>query len=904
MSDRTTDAASADVDTPQAVRLADYRPTDFATTHTHLTFDVREGATEVVARQQLERRVGSSADAPLVLQGDELELLEVALDGRVLSGNEYHVDAEQLRIFDLPAQCELTVRTRIYPERNTALEGLYKSGGMYCTQCEAEGFRRITFSQDRPDVLSIYTTTLIADSQTYPVMLANGNHVESVEHDDGRRAVTWHDPHPKPSYLFALVLGDLSCITDEFVTMSGRKVRLEIYSEPHNIDQCDYAMAALKRAMRWDEEVYGREYDLDIFMIVAVDDFNAGAMENKGLNLFNTSCVLATPDTATDNTHLRIEAIVAHEYFHNWSGNRVTCRDWFQLSLKEGFTVFRDAQFSADMNSATAKRIEDVNFLRAVQFAEDASPLAHAIRPDSYIEISNFYTPTVYEKGAEVVRMLHTCLGAEAFRRGSDLYFERHDGEAATTEDFVRAMESVSGKDLGIFRRWYEQAGTPELKVRATFDGNEYALTVTQSTPPTRGQASKLPTHVPVLLGLLDAQGAPLDIASLQPQSDGEFELRDGDVLLQLTSAQQTLRLQGLSAAPLVSFLRGFSAPVRVEFERERGQLLTLARHDTDGFARWDVLQSLLVEAVHALSADAPETGSALDADLVELYRGNLQEALDALSSSAPDPERLIMLAELLAVPGEAYLFEQVDVIDVHGLCRGRDRLQAGLAQALLPHWQDLYAAARVAQGYVAEPLQIAQRRLCNLALGYLCAADDPDAGRLLSHLADADNFTDRRAALVEIADAQWLDAAQRESALQSFFETWRHETLVANQWLQVMASNNHTDAAAARRLETHESYDQLNPNKLRALVGGFTQQNARNFHARDGAGYRFLADKILELNESNPQMASRVAVPLTRWRRFLPDVGARMRAEVERIAGAPDLSKDVFEVVSKSLDG
>lgn len=884
------------------IRLEDYQPTDFATLTTQLAVDIHDGETFVDCRQQLVRRDAATAEpVGLVLAGQALTLLEVAVDGRVLAGNEYQVDAESLTIFTIPNQCELRVRTRIVPEENTALEGLYKSGSMYCTQCEAEGFRKITYYQDRPDVLSVFTTEVTADAEQYPVLLANGN-CTADETKAGRRTVTWHDPHPKPSYLFALVAGDLSLLEDEFVTASGRKVTLHIYSEPHNIDQCGYAMHALQRSMRWDEEVYGREYDLDIFMIVAVDDFNMGAMENKGLNIFNTSCVLATPDTATDLAYQRVEAVVAHEYFHNWSGNRVTCRDWFQLSLKEGFTVFRDSQFSSDMHSPAAKRIADVSQLRAVQFAEDSSPLAHAVRPRSYLEISNFYTPTIYEKGAEVVRMLHTCLGADTFRAGSDLYFDRHDGSAATTEDFVQAMEAASSQDFSRFRQWYEQAGTPELTVASTWQDSTFALTVAQQTPATPGQPDKGPTHIPIVMALLAADGSPLALDGLQIDCDNSarLELRHGELVLHLLQAQSQLSIKGLTAEPQVSFLRGFSAPVRVRWDRSPSSLRFLAEYDTDGFARWDVLQSLLVAEVVRLgdNLNVNNAAVALDSDLLALVDSLIGQALAAQRGA----ESLGIMAEMLTLPGELYLFEQVDKIDVEALCGGRQYLQQQLGERLNASWIALYEANRSTQAYEPTSLAMAARRLQNLALSYLCASGRDETDRLLAHYEQADNLTDRRAALVEIANAPWLDARKRSSLLEAFYERWQDQALVVNQWLGIMASNHLATAADLAALEAHPSYDQRNPNKVRSLLGGFSQANQRNFHAADGSGYAYLAGKIVELNASNPQIAARCAQPLTRWRRYTDARGARMRAALETIALAPDLSKDVYEIVSKGL--
>ena len=565
---------------PQAIALADYQAPDYRTVKTDLVFDIRDGVTEVTSTLDIQRQ--DPQGSVLQLDGQELELVSVELDGRLLSSNEFQIHSEQLLLQDLQDQHQLRIVTRIHPEQNTALEGLYRSSKMYCTQCEAQGFRKITYYQDRPDVLSKFTTTIIADEARYPNLLSNGNLIAEEQLADGRKKVTWEDPFAKPCYLFALVAGDLAVLEDQFITMSGRNVALKIFSEPHNIEQCHYAMDALKRSMRWDEERFGREYDLDIFMIVAVEDFNMGAMENKGLNIFNTSCVLASKDTATDDAYQRVEAVVAHEYFHNWSGNRVTCRDWFQLSLKEGFTVFRDAEFSADMNSRAVKRIEDVGFLRSIQFAEDASPLAHPIRPSSYIEISNFYTTTVYEKGAEVVGMYRTLLGDEKFRRGTDLYFDRHDGQAATTDDFMRAMSDAGGIDLNQFRRWYEQAGTPNLRVEERYENATLTLSIEQSCPPTPGQDQKLPFHMPVLIGLLGGDGQDLAITANQLVTEAEVELRDnnGSVMVNLREPTTQLAFTGLTEKPVVSFLRQFSAPVKVQYDRPAAELDFLARHD------------------------------------------------------------------------------------------------------------------------------------------------------------------------------------------------------------------------------------------------------------------------------------------------------------------------------------
>ena len=893
---------------PKAIRLAEYQPPNHVITDTHLEFDLRDGVTQVTSRLSVLR---AGTESTLRLDGQELELVSVAVDGRTLTSNEYQADDDSLTVFDLPAACELSIVTRIHPEQNVALEGLYKSGGRsggtYCTQCEAEGFRKITYYLDRPDVLARFTTTIVADAR-FPVLLSNGNLTDERMLADGRRSVTWNDPFPKPSYLFALVAGDLAVLRDEFTTASGRRVELRIYSEPHNISQCDYAMGALKRAMRWDEEVYGREYDLDIFMIVAVEDFNMGAMENKGLNIFNTSCVLASPDTATDVAYQHVEAVVAHEYFHNWSGNRVTCRDWFQLSLKEGFTVFRDAEFSSDMNSRAVKRIDDVSQLRTSQFAEDAGPLAHPVRPDSYIEISNFYTTTIYEKGAEVVGMIHTLLGPERFRRGTDLYFTRHDGAAVTTEDFVRAMEDANGFDLTQFRRWYSQAGTPVVKVSSSYADGELVISIVQRCPPTPGQPEKLPFHIPLAVGLLDRGGRELlgeagrsngSTAVVESSARIENPRNDGTLIVNATEPTTHIRVRGLQGRPVLSVLRGFSAPVKVEYERANEELTYLARYDTDGFSRWDAMQSL-----HAGEIERIRSGGAHPArDLSSLYG----EVLSDATSGDADPERMGMFAAMLAVPSENYLSELMTEIDVDGLHRARDELRAALGTMLFDRWRDLYRLRSTTLAYRPDAAGIARRALRNLALGFLCAAGDTRAEvvrpLLLAQYRSADNLTDRLVALREIVNAPWLDERDRQMAVDDFHAKWSSQKLVIDQWFSVQAACPRAGALArVEALEAHADFDGRNPNRLRALYGAFAGQNLVSFHARDGAGYRFLAQRVARIDRANPQIAARLLAPLTRWRRY--DAGRRavMRDALRGIESAESISTDLFEVVTKAL--
>ncbi len=865
---------------PQAIYLEDYRPPAWLVTHTELSFELEEEQTLVRARLTIQANPDVNGKAqPLELHGDDgMELLRLSIDNQVLESKDFTREAGMLRIANVPDSFVLECVTRLLPQENTTLEGLYKSDGMFCTQCEAEGFRRITFFPDRPDVMSVFRTTLTADKARYPVLLSNGNPVSSGEAADGRHWVCWEDPWPKPAYLFALVAGDLALLEDSFTTCGGREVALRIYAERKDLDKLEYAMTSLKNAMRWDEEVYGREYDLDIYMIVAVDFFNMGAMENKGLNIFNTSCVLAHPKTTTDAGFQRVEGVVAHEYFHNWSGNRVTCRDWFQLSLKEGFTVFRDAEFSADMNSRTVKRIEDVSVLRTAQFAEDAGPMAHPVRPESFIEISNFYTLTVYEKGSEVVRMLHSLLGPELFRQGSDLYFERHDGQAVTTDDFVAAMEAVSGRDLSQFRRWYSQAGTPRLRVTDRFDAasGEYFLSVAQSCPPSPGQEHKQPYHLPLAYGLLDAQGQELEA--------GVLEVRE---------EQETFVFSGLTEKPVPSLLRAFSAPVKLDYDYSDEQLLMLLRHDTDGFNRWDAGQRFCVRLMQKL--------------IVDWQAGNPLELPDALVESwdlllqdeSLDPA---MLAQCLRLPSEALLAELADVVDVLAIHEVREFLRHALAKALEQQWLAAYQRCDTQEAYSPDADSIGRRSLKNLALAYLMATgSEPWLELARQQFEQSDNMTDQQASLALVAHSSHRESAN--DLLQRFYLQWQHEPLVMNQWLSVQASDP-TEGALERvqSLSEHPVFDARNPNKLRALIGAFCAQNTVHFHRQDGAGYEWLADWILRLDKQNPQVASRLLTPLTRWRRYDSVRGALMQKQLQRMMDTDALSTDVYEVVSKSL--
>jgi len=879
---------------PKVIHLKDYQAPDYLIDETHLTFELYEDRTLVHAQLVMRRNPDAGAGLPpLQLDGQDLELISLALNDRQLGLGDYQIAEESLTLQPDAASFTLDSTVAIHPESNTALEGLYKSGGMFCTQCEAEGFRKITYYLDRPDVMSKFTTTVSAEKHAYPILLSNGNPIASGEEEDGRHWATWEDPFMKPAYLFALVAGDLWCVEDSFTTMSGRDVALRIYVEPENIDKCQHAMDSLKKSMTWDEEAYGREYDLDIFMIVAVNDFNMGAMENKGLNIFNSSAVLARAETATDAAHQRVEAIVAHEYFHNWSGNRVTCRDWFQLSLKEGFTVFRDSQFSADMNSPTVKRVEDVSYLRTHQFAEDAGPMAHSVRPESFIEISNFYTLTVYEKGAEVVRMIQTLLGEEGFRKGSDLYFERHDGQAVTVDDFVKAMEDANGADLTQFKRWYSQAGTPRLAVSEQYDAaaKTYSLTFRQSCPPTPGQSEKLAFVIPVSLGLLDGQGNEIALR-LQDEDAPVGTTR----VLAVDQPEQTFTFLDVPEQPLPSLLRGFSAPVKLDFPYSRDQLMFLMQHDSDGFNRWEAGQQLSVQVLQEMVAQH-QRGEALQLDqrLVAALRSQLEdESLDQA-----------MVAEMLSLPSEAYLTEISEIADVDAIHAARDFARQSIATALFELFWKRYQANREVSRqtpYVAESGHFARRALQNIALSYLMLSGKPEVvAACVEQFEDADNMTERLTALAVLVNSGF--EAERDNALASFAEHFKDNPLVMDQWFSVQAGN--TQPGGLERIQhlmQHPAFTLKNPNKVRALIGAFANQNLVNFHRADGAGYRFLADQVIVLNKLNPQIASRLLAPLTRWRKYDVSRQGLMKTELERILASGELSSDVYEVVSKSL--
>ncbi|HXV23448.1 MAG TPA: aminopeptidase N [Alphaproteobacteria bacterium] len=875
---------------PQPIRREDYRPPAFLVDTIDLALELRDEGTIVHSRLSI-RRNPETADrtAPLVLDGEELSLTSLLLNGERLGDNRYQLEPQRLVIRDVPDRFELSVTTEIHPHRNTTLSGLYVSGGNYCTQCEAEGFRRITYFPDRPDVMARYTTTIAANKARYPVLLSNGNADGGGDLPGGRHWARWVDPFPKPSYLFALVAGDLVALEDRFTTFSGRDVTLRIYVRAEDRDKCGHAMESLKKAMRWDEEHFGREYDLDLFMIMAVSDFNFGAMENKGLNIFNTKYVLARPETATDADYLGIEGVIAHEYFHNWTGNRVTCRDWFQLSLKEGLTVFRDQEFSSDMNSRAVKRIADVRRLRAAQFPEDAGPTAHPVRPDSYIAIDNFYTPTVYEKGAEVIRMIHTLLGAENFRAGMDLYFVRHDGQAVTCEEFVKAMEDASGVNLAQFRLWYAQAGTPEIEVEEGWDdaSGTLALTVRQTLAPTPGQPVKKPMVIPLAIGLLDESGGELPI-----RLEGEGEALPGTRVLPVRSPEERFRFTGLSKRPAISLLRGFSAPVRLKpFSRER--LTFLFAHDGDPFARWEAGQQLATSLLLDMARSWRQGG-----------RSGLDPAfIDALGQTLAD-HRLdaAFRAEAINLPSEAFLADQMGVADPEAIFAAREAARAAVAARLSEALLAAYQVNQEGGRYRVEPEAIGRRALKNMALSYLAVpGGDPRGLEIaMSQYRHGGNMTDVLSALSLLADRP---EPEREAAFADFYERWRDEALVVDKWFALQAMSRLPDTLERiRRLLQHSAFTYGNPNRVYALIANFGTGNPVRFHASDGSGYRFLADQVLILDRRNPQVASRLLPPLGRWRRQTPARQALMRSELQRVLETPQLSKQTYEIASKGL--
>ncbi|TMA33362.1 MAG: aminopeptidase N [Deltaproteobacteria bacterium] len=910
---------------PQVVYRRDYRPPDYRIDSVDLDFDLREDETFVRARLAVRRDPVALGDVPpLVLAGQELETLSLAIDGRALSEREFSIDDESLEIPAPPEQFTLETLVRIHPEHNTALSGLYRSSGNFCTQCEAHGFRRITWFLDRPDVMARYAVRIEADRERYPVLLSNGNRIAQESAPDGRHAVRWRDPSPKPSYLFALVAGNLHCHAGSFTTRSGRAVRLEIWVEPQNADRCEHALCSLQRAMHWDEQVYGREYELDVYMIVAVGDFNMGAMENKGLNIFNAKYVLAEPETATDDEYEAIEAVIGHEYFHNWTGNRVTCRDWFQLTLKEGLTVFRDQQFTADQTSAAVKRIRDVVTLRTNQFPEDAGPMAHPIRPESYISMDNFYTATVYEKGAEVVRLYHTLFGADGFRRGMDLYFARHDGHAVTCDDFRAALADANGADLTRFERWYSQASTPLVSARGEWDpaARAYSLRLAQSLPNAPEDGPRDPLPIPVRMGLLGRDGRDLPLRLAGERGDAPTTR-----VLLLEEREATFRFEEIAEPPVPSLLRQFSAPVALAMPRSRSELAFLFARDSDPVSRWDAGQTLAQELLLALAADAAAGRPlSLDAEFAAAIGRVLEDpALDgslrALMLSLPNlrvlgeaqVSRSPQGREAAAQRGEAERRvgpregwkanedHQMATIDYASLHAAREFAIAELARAHRAQFEEIARERAGDRPYRIERAAIDRRRLRNAALRYLSALGDPGwTARIAQQFERADNMTDRQAALQILVD---LPGDAREAPLARFYQTWRGDPLVLDKWFTVQALSTRADTFdRVARLARHPDFTLANPNRLRALVGSFASGNPVRFHAADGRPYAFLADVVLELDQRNPQVAARLAANFGPWRRFAGAQQAAMRAQLERIASAKPISKDVFEIATRAL--
>jgi aminopeptidase N len=868
---------------PTTIYLKDYTPPTFNIEKIWLSFELDEAVTIVRSRLEVVRNT-SDISAPLVLNGRKLELVSIMLDEKTLSNDAYQVNDEQLIITKVPDKFTLEIVTHIKPKENSELTGLYVSRGIFCTQCEAEGFRRITYYIDRPDVMARFTTTIIADKTHYPVLLSNGNPTHQGDLAHNRHFVTWEDPFKKPSYLFALVAGDLDCLEDSFMTCSKRRVALKIFSEKGQRDKCHYAMESVKKAMRWDEENYGREYDLDIFMIAAISDFNMGAMENKGLNIFNSKYILVNPETATDTDYEHVQLVVGHEYFHNWTGDRITCRDWFQLSLKEGLTVFREQEFTQDMTSHAVARIDEVRGLRDAQFSEDAGPLAHPVQPASYIEINNFYTMTVYNKGAEVIRMLKTLLGIDQFRRSMDLYFERHDGQAVTIQDFVKVFEDVSGRDLTQFRLWYSQSGTPELHVTSAYDANNkiFALTVKQTCPPTPGQVEKKPFYLPLTIGLLNTEGCNLP---LQPTTG----------ILEISKATETFQFTNISTKPIPSLLRNFSAPMKLYFDYSDAELYFLLTHDSDAFNRWEAGQRIACRVMLNLinpPLNPLQGGDFLSPPFIEAFHTILTQKTNDESFTA----------ELLTLPSESYLGDLMDIVDVDGIHQTRQFTRRELAKKLFNEFLMGYETRITAEPYSADQISINRRRLKNTCLAYLMLQNDEKIRAMcMQQFRQANNMTDVIAALYALANT---DCAEREPALREFYQKWQHDNLVIDKWFAIQASSELPGTLThVKALLQHPAFDYKNPNRVRSVIGVFCQTNHAQFHAKDGAGYKFLAEQVLKLDRLNPQIAARLLQPLTNWRRYDIERQKLMREQLQHIVSTKNLSKDAYEITSKSLD-
>lgn len=850
----------------------DYQPYPFELNQVSLDFDLYDDRTVVRNHMVFERQHAGG----LHLYGDELELISIKMNNHPLSEKDYELKDGDLLIPQCPDAFSLEIETQIYPQNNTELTGLYRTNQLFCTQCEAEGFRRMTFFPDRPDVLSVYTTRITADKDKYPILLSNGNLIERGEAAEGRHWVVWQDPFKKPSYLFALVAGDLACVQDVFTTCSGRQIDLRIYVERGNEDQCQHAMMSIKNAMHWDEEHYGREYDLDIYMIVAVSDFNMGAMENKGLNIFNSKYILGRPDTATDADYAGIEGVVGHEYFHNWTGNRITCRDWFQLSLKEGLTVFRDQEFSSDMNTRDVMRIFNVKTLKNTQFPEDAGSMAHPVRPDSYQEINNFYTATVYNKGAEVIRMQQTLLGKEGFRRGMDLYFKRHDGQAVTIDDFVAAMEGANDVDLTQFKRWYSQAGTPEVKAISEFQNGILTLTLSQSCRPTPECKDKKPFHIPIKIALFDSQGEPMPI--------------DSDVL-QLKEFTQTFSFSGLKEEPLVSLLRDFSAPVSLDYQLGDDKLTNLLRFENDGYAKWNAGQTLSINYI-IKTYRTKEASDNLPDNMLSAYQHLLNDQTVDAS----------LRAEVLTPPGFEEIAAHLSLVDVGLLESMRDMYRKNLGLGLYDQLLETYQQLWKKEDHAMNGEAYSRRKLRNTCLSLMVKTQEAQAIEICQQqFAKAQTMTDQVATLNLLASCS--AEAVRVQALDSFYQQWQQNELVLDKWFSAQAICELPGTLdRVKQLMTHPAFNFANPNKMRALVGTFCFSNHRHFHAEDGSGYAFLSEILLHLDRYNPQIAARMATPFTRWQR-LDEKRQHLMIDQLKILSQKDLSRDLREIVSKSLD-
>ena len=877
-------------DTGQVFRLEDYRPSDYLIPTTGLEFRLSPDRTRVVAHLAIERREGVAANAPLILDGDGLMLKRLEIDGHPAAENAFEATPDSLTISRPPAASRfaVTIETEVNPSTNLALMGLYRSSEVYCTQCEAEGFRRITYFLDRPDILSVYTVRIEADTRVAPLLLSNGNQGETGQLEGGRHYAVWHDPFPKPSYLFALVAGDLGCVRDTFTTASGRAVELGIYVERGKEERAAYAMDALKRSMRWDEEKFGREYDLDVFNIVAVSDFNMGAMENKGLNIFNDKYVLADSDTATDADFANIEAIIAHEYFHNWTGNRITCRDWFQLCLKEGLTVYRDHEFSADQRSRAVKRISEVRTLRAHQFPEDQGPLAHPVRPRRYREINNFYTATVYEKGSEVVRMIHTILGAELFRKGMDLYFERHDGEAATVEDFLKVFEDVSGRDLSQFALWYHQAGTPNLAVTTSHDAKtgEFLVDIEQSVPPTPSENRKRLMHIPLAFGLVGRNGGDVAYTGVEGAA-----IENG--VIHLRKRRHTIRFSGVAKRPALSLNRGFSAPVTLSLEQRQEDQYFLARHDSDAFSRWQAFNTLLTDALVAAfrqirGGNAPEFAREI-VDLAAAFAvdAGLEPAYRALA---------------LTLPGEADIAREIGAnIDPDAIFAAREQLARSIAAANAPVFAELYASLEDGGTFSPDAASAGRRALRNVLLDYL-SLEPGNASLAERQFASATNMTDRATALAVLAHRQ-RGSATAKSALAAFEQRYAADPLVMDKWFQIQATVPGPDTVeAVKALTLHPAFSMANPNRVRSLIGTFSSANQTAFHRPDGGGYALFVEAVLRAERGNPQLAARLATALRSWRSLEPTRQGKAREALLAISSTKDLSADLRDIVERTL--